>query len=42
MTPEEIRMVLQLLRDAGLVIVSSSSLADGSMTVRLKRPPLKS
>jgi hypothetical protein len=40
MTEDERRMVIQLLRDAGLVIVSSSLLADGTMTVRVKRPPL--
>jgi hypothetical protein len=32
MTEDERRMVIQLLRDAGLVIVSSSLLADGTMT----------
>lgn len=41
-TPEERALVLQLLRDAGLIIVASSLLADGSMTVRVKRPALKS
>lgn len=41
MTDDERRMVLQLLRDAGLVIVASSTLPDGSMTIRVKRPDLK-
>lgn len=41
MTEDERRLVLQLLRDAGLVIVASSLLADGSMTVRVKRMELK-
>jgi hypothetical protein len=40
MTEDERRMVIQLLRDAGLVIVSSSLLPDGTMTVRVKRIPL--
>jgi hypothetical protein len=42
MTPDEVKMVVQLLRDAGLVIVRTSSLADGSLTIRVQRPPLKS
>lgn len=41
MTDDERRMVLRILRDAGLVIVASSVLADGSMTIRVKRPDLK-
>jgi hypothetical protein len=41
MTEDERKMVLQLLRDAGLVIVASSVLVDGTMTVRIRRPELK-
>lgn len=42
MTEDERKLVLQALRDLGLVIVASSLLADGSMSIRVKRPPLKS
>lgn len=41
MTPEEREHVLNLLRNAGLQIIRAEVLADGSMTVRLKRPALK-
>lgn len=42
MTEEERQMVLRILRDAGLRVVSATLLTDGSMTVRVRRPELKS
>lgn len=41
MTEEERALVLRILRDAGLQVVASSMLADGSMTIRVRRPKLK-
>ena len=41
MTAEEQALVLRTLRDLGLRIVESRSLADGSMTVRVARPAFK-
>lgn len=41
MTEEEKALVLRTLRDLGLRIVASSTLPDGSMTVRVKRGEIK-
>ena len=41
MTPEEREHVLTLLRNAGLRIIRTEALADGSMTVRIKRLEFK-
>lgn len=40
MTDEERALVIRILREAGLQIVTSTMLSDGSMTVRVRRPNL--